>query len=244
MLAGDRIDLRQRPVVAAHAEDPVRDDDRALARGRGLAETRLQFREVEMTIDVPLARPRQADRVYNGVVIELVADDRSLRSDQGRQEPHHARVGRAEQHGRRSPMKGCERPLESQMRSPGAADEAHCAGTRPVVSDGGMLGGDHLVPQRKAQISIRIHPQERLVALALDQDARTATAARRQHSSNDGFVTFAAPFRLEPLELAKENRFNSFVRHRLFPCRSPAQRAGLSFVPSFSSISLVIAATS
>jgi hypothetical protein len=65
-------------MIAAHAENAVGDDDGALARLGGLSEAALEVVDVEVTVDVLLAGPRQGDRVDDAVMVEFVADDGGL----------------------------------------------------------------------------------------------------------------------------------------------------------------------
>ena len=165
VLGGDLHDLAEVGVIAAHAEDAVRDDDSARAGARQCRQMPLQLVVVEVRIDALLGRARQRDGVDDRVVIERVADHRRLVGDERREHAHHRRVGGAEQHAGLAPVEGGEPRLQLHVRRPGAGDEAHGARPDAVAAHGLLLGLHHARRKRQSEIAVGVHAQERPLAV-------------------------------------------------------------------------------
>src|SRR6185437_9700988 len=182
-------------------------------------EPRLELGEVEVAVDIALARPAEAQRIDDAVVVELVADDGGVGGHQLRQQSHHRRIGGAVNHRRLAPMKRGEALFERAMRRPGAADEAHGARPGAEALDRALFRGANLTLERQAEIGIGVHAQEGLVALALDENARSAAGRGRQDAAYNGLLALAAALLLEFCQFGEQDSFDPIVRHGATPRR-------------------------
>jgi len=107
---------------------------------------------------VPVPRAGESDGSDDAVVIELVAQDGGAGREEGRQDAHHRRIGRAEGHGCLALVEACQSLLELDVGREGAADEAHRAGADAEPVDRILFGRDDLRPHRGRGVVVEVDP--------------------------------------------------------------------------------------
>ncbi len=181
-------------------------------------------------------------------MVELVADDGRLGGQQRRQHPHRGGVGGAEDHPRLAAVEAGQPALELDVLGVGAADEAHRAGAGAQPARRLLLGRHHLGAQRHAQIAVGVHAQEGALALAGEQEPRSALTGRRLDAGDDVFRPLGGAAGLELGELGGQHPVQSIAGHRRYSplpgLRGLTRRRARCRSPSRASISRVVAARS
>ena len=232
-----RHDLVEGGVVAAHAEDAVGDDDGSPCRRSAGREGLREPGHVEVWIHQLLPGLGETGSVDDAVVIELVADHDRLGCHERREYGHHRCVRRAHDHRRLPSVEGGEALLQLDVRSERAADEPHRLRARSELPGGLLLGGDELGPHGHSEVAVRVHPDERSVALVGEEVPRPVCCGRgkdpRDHVlpvlGRTGPFEVADPLTQQPVEpISRHRRSPSRARSAGRACRSssPPDRNG------------------
>ncbi len=112
---------------------------------------------------------------------------------EGHDDAEHRGVGGAEEHRRLAAVEGGEAGFQVHVGLVGAADEAHRAGADAERAARRLLRVGQLRPQGHAQIVVRVHLEEGLVALPRQQVARPPLAFGRQHAGDHRLGSLEGP---------------------------------------------------
>ena len=106
----------------------------------------------------------------------------------------HRGVGRAEDHGRFAVVEAGQSLFQFDVRLEGAVDEPHRARTGAVLLAGFLLGGDDVRAQGHAQVGVRVHLEEFLVAETLEQIAVSFFSGGLFDARDDDFSSLERAF--------------------------------------------------
>ena len=106
----------------------------------------------------------------------------------------HRGVGRAEDHGRFAIVEAGQPLFQFDVGLEGAVDEPHRAGTGAVLLAGFLLGGDDFRTQGHAQVGVRVHLEEFLVAETLQQIAISLLSRGLLDARDDDFSALERAF--------------------------------------------------
>ena len=152
-------------MIAAHGKNAVGDHQDTLCPPLSVLDGPLESRHVEVRVDCLVERARQAHRVDDAAVIELIADHNSLVGNERRDDPHDRGVSGGEDHPGLATMELSELPLQLDVRRVGPADETHRPWAHTEGDGGLLLGGDHVRPHRHTQVGVGVHPDELLISM-------------------------------------------------------------------------------
>ena len=184
-----------------------------------LGQGAFELGHVVVAVDRLRLGPGQAHGVDDAVVVQLVADHHGLVRDQVRQHPHDGGVGRAVGHGGLAAVEGGQAPLELHVGAVGAADEAHRAGAGAVARGRLLLGLHHLGAQPHPQVAVGVHLDERLVAVAVQEEAGAPVALGGEHAGDDVLRALEGAFGLQLVQVIAQGSVDAVERHGGSPSR-------------------------
>ena len=192
------LDLIDRGIIAAHAEDSVEDHHDSLGRCRNFPEMLCQFFHLIVFVD-RLVFPGNAGDAHgpdDAVVIQLIADPIGAGGVDGQGQGQVGGISGVEDLGRRLVDEAGDPRLQVDMIMIGAVDKAHRPRADPKSVSGLIRRCDQgrMVGQR--QIAVGVHADEFLIR-SLQFVARTPPIPRRNIIDNNPFRRLGAPFRLQ-----------------------------------------------
>ena len=174
--------------------------------------------------------------VDDAIVVQLVGDQHRLGRGEAEEDARHRRVGGSGDHRSRAAVKLGQRDFQLHMRLVGAADEPDGAGPDAVCLGSLLFRLDQLAAQGKAEIGVRVHPDELAVAEIFQQEAGAASGLRRLHRDHDLLVGLGGAGGFEVSELRLQILEELVQRHGSLSassaaCRRPSRR-GRSVAPT------------